>query len=70
MATKIFAVAIPASIIGVRLERTILPSLVPALFEPSAIAALPKAFGVPMLLLVASAFWLTLYGFEVGAARK
>ncbi len=52
------------------LEATQLPTLVPALFGPPLIAGVPKAFGITLLVLVLSAFWLTLHGFSVGAARK
>ena len=46
-----------------------LPSIIPALFKASGIAGLPRAAGITMLVASGSAFWLTLYGFSVGAAR-
>ena len=70
MAAKIFGTAIPTAILGAYLERNVLPKLIPALFQPSSIAGLSRAFGLAVGALTVSGFWLTMYGFGVGAARK
>ena len=70
MAAKIFGVAIPTAIGGILFERGVLTKLLPTLFEASTVAGLPKAFGLTLGALTASGFWLTLYGFSVGAARN
>lgn len=70
MATKIFGTAIPSALGFVYIERIILPGLVPALFKPSTIMGLSRAVGVPIIATTIAAFWLTIYGFSVGDARK
>lgn len=70
MATKIFGTAIPTALLGAYLERNVLPKLVPALFEPSSVAGLSKAVGITLGALAVSGFYLTMYGFKVGAARR
>ena len=71
MAARVFGVAIPSALGFVYLESTVLPALIPWLFEASPLlsGAVPRAAGVPLLLLCAACLWLTMHGFSVGAAR-
>ena len=71
MAARVFGVAIPSALGFVYLECAVLPALLPWLFAASPLlgGAVPRAAGVPLLLLCAACLWLTMHGFSVGAAR-
>ena len=71
MAARIFGVAIPSAIGFAYLERAVLPSLLPLLFQKSSLlgGVLTRAFAAPLLLTCGACFWLTLHGFSVGSAR-
>jgi hypothetical protein len=69
MANKMLVAGVGSAIVFPMLEKG-LKKLLPALFQSSGVAGLPKAFGITIGAVAVSSFWLTLYGFGVGAARK
>jgi glutathione S-transferase len=57
--------------IGTYAETRFFTEAVPFLYEPSEVMpALPRAFGFLLFLLSAFGFWMLIFGFQVGQARK
>ena len=51
-------------------ESNHLGTFLPSLYAPSPLAGQPKAFSLVLFSIAAYNFWLLMYGFKVGSARK
>lgn len=70
MAMKAVYTGAISAVAGALLERNVIVKLLPSLFKPSGVAGLPKAIGLTLGAVTISGFWLTMYGFSVGGARR
>lgn len=71
MSTTLLLTTIAFASVGGFVETKFLKDLVPFMYEAApAFPAVTRGFGLVVLVLTGFSFWLTIFGFKVGNARK